>query len=136
MGWQTDLFCNITFDRETYNNLYEVEDRISELERYVNTCKKEIRNLAIMTEPEKFYNKEDYNSPYDFVNKTVEDNLELIEEYSVELYKLYMLRDCWDKCHNDKGLAISPPKGINWDSAYLDGDFIKTVDYPEVENKL
>ena len=61
MGWQTDLFCNITFNRETYNNLYEVEDRISELEGYVNTCKKEIRNLAIMTEPEKFYNKEDYN---------------------------------------------------------------------------
>ena len=45
MGWQTDLFCNITFNRETYNNLYEVEDRISELEGYVNTCKKEIRNI-------------------------------------------------------------------------------------------
>lgn len=136
MGWQTDLFCNITFNRETYNSLYEVNDRIEELEKCLNTCKKEIRDLVMMTEPEKFYDKKSYSNPYEFVNKVLEGDFELIEEYNVELYKLYKLRENWEKCHDENGLAIDPPDCIGWDTAFLDGDFVKTIKYPNVEDKL
>ena len=136
MGFATNLFCNITFNRETYNSLYEVDNRIKELEECLNTCKKEIRDLAMMTEPDKFYNKESYSSPYEFVYKVLEEDFELIEEYNVELYKLYILKENWKKCHDENGLAIDPPDCISWDTAFLNGDFVQTVKYPNLEDKL
>lgn len=129
MGWQTDLFCNVSFNRKTYNSLYEVESDLEEIQKCIATCEEELRDMAIMTEPEKMYNKEDYCSPYDFVHQTVHNNLELLREYYVDEYKLYLLKDNWDACHDGVGLAI-PPKDLEYDAAFLDGDFIKTIDNP------
>ena len=47
-----------------------------------------------------------------------------------------MLKENWTKCHDENGLAIDPPNGIGWDTAFLDGDFVKTVKYPNSEDKL
>lgn len=130
MGWSTDLFCNITFNKETYNYLYEVENRIEDLQKCIAVCKEELRDLAIMTEPNKFFDSEENDSIYGAVSQRVTDNLEILEEYIVELYKLYLLKDNWKECHNEEGLAIAPPDNIKWDSAFLDGDFVKSDKHP------
>ena len=31
MGWSTELFCNISYNRKTFNSKIEVEDEISDL---------------------------------------------------------------------------------------------------------
>lgn len=129
MSWSTDLFCNISFNRKTYNSLDDVDSNIEELKNCLNTCKQEIRDIAMMTEYSKFYNPEDYDSPYAFVSETIDTNLGLIEEYVSELTDLYKLRDNWEKCHENE-LAINPPDNIHWDSAFLDGDFVKSVKHP------
>ena len=51
--------------------------------------------------------------------------LEEIEEYYYELIKLEYRRGNWDNCHTKEGLAINAPEEITWETAYLDGDFIK-----------
>lgn len=135
MSWSTELFCNISFNRKTYNTKYEVETDLEELDKNIENCKRELRDLAIMTEPEKFYDKEDYTSPYDFVSRNLEENLELLEEFHVEKWKLEILLNNWDKCHNKEGLAIDPPNEISWDTAYLHGDFVNSVKYPD-PNKI
>lgn len=130
MSWSTELFCSIHFNRETYNSRYEVEDRLDEVKEQIETCKQSLRDLAMMTEPEKFYDKEDYNSPYDFVHRSYNQNIELLQELTIDEWKLEQLLYNWDRCHNEKGLAINPPKEIEWNTAYLEGDFVATVDHP------
>lgn len=132
MSWSTELFCNITFSRETFNSKSEVQDRIEETERYLQTTKDSLRNFVIMTEPQKFC-PENYD-PLIWVNGELQDLLDYIEEYSVELYKLRTLLTNWDKCHDENGLAINPPEGIKWDTAFLDGDFVKSIKCPNAND--
>lgn len=136
MSWSTELFCNLSFNRETFNSKFEVKDKIEELDKYINTCKKELRDMALMTEPAKFMGKEDESDPYSFVTSKVEDSLELLEEYTIERYKLCVLLDNWENCHNEDGLAIYPPDGIEWNTAYLHGDFVKSTKYPTNKDLL
>lgn len=130
MSWSTELFCNVSYSRETFNSKTEVENKISELDKCIETCKKNIRDMALMTEPSKFMSKDSDESPYYFVTEQVEDNLELLEEYLIDRWKLYILLDNWNNCHNEKGLAIYPPDNIKWDTAYLHGDFVRSTKYP------
>ena len=136
MSWGTELFCNISFNRETFNSRYEVEDKISELDKCIETCKSEIRDMALMTEPSKFMDKDNNFTPYYFVTQSVKNNLELLEEYIIERYKLITLLDNWGNCHNKERLAIYPPEGFDWDTAFLHGDFVRSTKYPNNNDLL
>lgn len=136
MSWSTELFCNLSFNRETFNSKFEVQDKIKELDENINTCKRELRDMALMTEPSKFMDKEDWSDPYFFVTSKVEDSLELLEEYTIERYKLHVLLNNWENCHNEENLAIYPPDGISCDTAYLHGDFVRSTKYPTNKDLL
>lgn len=130
MGWSTELFCNITFNRDTFNTKFEVQNKIDETKTYLQNAKDHLRDLLMMTEPGKFC-PENYD-PLIWMRNEFQDSIEEIEDYSVELYKLNLLLTNWDACHNDSGLAINHPDGIDWNTAFLDGDFIRTVKYPDI----
>lgn len=127
MGWSTELFCNISFNRKTYNSLGEVESDIEEMKDILQRYKDKIKAYAVMTEPDKMikFDDESYDNLLSQVNDEVSDMLEEMEEYHYELIKLEYLRDNWDNCHTKEGLAINAPEEITWETAYLDGDFIK-----------
>lgn len=132
MGWSTELFCNITFNKETFNSKVEVQDKIEELRAYLQGSKDHLRDLLMMTEPGKFC-PENYD-PLIWLRNEFQDAVDSIEEYSVELYKLRTLLVNWDACHEESGLAISPPEGIDWQTAFLDGDFVRTTKYPNAND--
>ena len=132
MGWSTELFCNITFNRETFNTKYEVQDRIEEFEAYLQNTKDHLKDLLMMTEPGKFC-PENYD-PLIWMRNEYQDSIDLIEEYSIELYKLNILLSNWDACHDESGLAVSPPEGIDWQTAFLDGDFVRTTEHPNAND--
>lgn len=136
MGWSTELFCNISFNRKSYNSLYEVESDIDELKKEIGTCKDSLQSLVFMTEPDKFYNKEEYDSALSWVRSEYNNNINLLEELQYDLFKLEFLRDNWENCHNDEGLAIPAPDDIKWDTAYLEGDFVRTTENKEIIDKL
>lgn len=127
MGWSTELFCNISFNRKTYNSLGEVESDIEEMKDILQRYKDKIKAYAVMTEPDKMikFDDESYDNLLSQVDGEVSDMLEEMEEYYYELIKLEYLRDNWDNCHTKEGLAINAPEKITWETAYLDGDFIK-----------
>lgn len=127
MGWSTDLFCSLNFNRKTYNSLYEVQEDIRSIKREIETCKKSINTLVYMTDPEKFYDKKEYNSPIEWVREEYESSMEVLEELLIDLYKLEILEDCWEQCHDKEGYAIPYPDNIHWNSAFLDGDFVNTT---------
>ena len=78
-----------------------------------------------MTEPQKFCPEE--NDPIIWVRNEIEDNIQLIKEETIKLYKLETLLEEWDKCHDEKGDAIVPKDKELWNKVYMDGDFIDTV---------
>ena len=127
MGWSTELFCNISFNRKTYDSLGEVESDIEEIKDILQRYKDKIKAYAVMTEPDKMikFDDESYDNLLSQVNDEVSDMLEEMEKQYYELIKLEYLRDNWDNCHTKEGLAINAPEEITWETAYLDGDFIK-----------
>lgn len=132
MGWSTELFCNITFNRETFNSKREVEERIEELERYSQMSRDRIRDLAMMTEPQKFC-PENYD-PLIWIRNELQDALDALDECSIDLYKLNLLLENWEICHNEEGLAIPPPIDVDCDTVYLTGDFVKTTECPNAND--
>ena len=94
MGWSTELFCNISFNRETFNSKIEVQDKIEETKTYIQNAKDHLRDLLMMTEPGKFC-PENYD-PLIWMHNEFRDSMDLIEEYLVELYKLNLLLSNWD----------------------------------------
>lgn len=138
MGWSTELFCNISFNRKTYNSLDEVESDIEETKDILQRYKDKIKAYAVMTEPDKMikFDDESYDNLLSQVDGEVSDMLEEMEEYYYELIKLEYLRDNWNNCHTKEGLAINAPEEITWETAYLDGDFVKTVKHPNSNDHL
>lgn len=131
MSWSTELFCNITFNRETFNSKGEVEERIEEIERYSQSVRDQIRDLAMITEPQKFC-PENYD-PIIWLRNEIQDSLDALEECTIDLYKLNLLLENWDSCHDEKGLAIESPDGVR-DSVFLEGDFVKTTKCPNAND--
>ena len=78
MGWETNLFCTLTYNRDTFNYKGEVLHKLEEIEDTIKDCKKTLHNLAIMTEPNKFFDKEDGSILFQIENR-VEESLELLE---------------------------------------------------------
>lgn len=130
MGWSTDLFCNITFNKETFNFKSDVESKIDDLNHLINFIKDRIKSFVIMTEPNKMLGEEERKDPLFYLSNTLKEDLEELEDYIIEKWKLEMLLENWDKCHNEDGLAIDPPENIDWRTAFLDGDFVKSVKHP------
>ena len=131
MGWSTELFCNVTFSRETFNSKSEVEERIEEIERYSQSVRDQIRDLTMMTEPQKFC-PENYD-PIIWLRNEIQDSLDALEECTIDLYKLNLLLENWNSCHNEEGLAIEPPEVVR-QNAFLEGDFVKTTKCPNAND--
>lgn len=134
MGWSTDLFCNLTYNRQTFNSLSDVEDKIAELTKMIKFNEGVLKELAVITEPKKLFHLEEGEDPIDKIRRMVMDSLEELEEDYIERWKLEILKDNWRNCHNEDGLAINPPENISWGTAFLDGDFIRTVENPDSDN--
>jgi hypothetical protein len=106
--------------------LQEVEARNEEL-------KSTLRVLAYMTEPNKM--KPENASVSEYLDANVNYLCTEFEDLFVKRYKLEMLLEEWDKCHNKEGLGINPPDDVKYKS-FIDGDFVYTVKHPTNESLL
>ena len=128
MSVQTDLFCRISFYGATYNSLAEVERGIREASEAIQEAKSEIRDLVMMTDPQKMLSVDSGDNVYDMVVERLNQCFETIINANDELFKLEHLKANWDACHDAKtGLAIPLPESIYYDAAFLDGDFVKSL---------
>lgn len=133
MGWESNLYCNISFNRKTYNSRYDVERDLEDVKSRIDIAKKELQSLAYMTEPNKFCGED---TPEEYVENKLINALSTLQEESIEEYRLELLLDNWNICHNDKGEAISLiDKELSkedvkkfWLSklAFFDGDFVNS----------
>ena len=128
MSIQTDLFCRLSFFGATYNSLAEVERGIKEASEAIQEAKSEIRDLVMMTEPQKMLSVDSGDNVYDTVVERLNQCFETIINANDELFKLEHLKANWDACHDTKtGFAIPLPECIDYDAALLEGDFVKSI---------
>lgn len=140
MGWETTLYTSLHFNRKTYEYKYEVEGDIDELTKSINRCRQELRDLATMTDPDKMLRSSadaEYTNAYDLITYRFDEIIEIYEEDLIERAKLQKLLDEWDVCHDkNTNLAIGRPKNIKYSDSFLDGDYIKTVEQPDLKDTL
>lgn len=128
MGWGTTLYTSLYFSRETFRTKYEVESALNDAKKMRDLYKDKIKAMVYMTEPNKYYSTEEGD-----ILEQVQNDLDIqfneLDDYNYEIYKLELLLEEWDKCHNKEGKAICPPEYMPYDACYLHGDFIEMV-YP------
>lgn len=114
------------FNRETYNSLYEVQNEIKDTKSMIEYHKKKLLQFASMTEPNKLCPK-DYD-PLAWITSEVEESIEELIDYTIALYKLELLEEYWEECHNsnDDAITYKGDRGkYGLPHAYIEGDFIK-----------
>ena len=133
MSQSTRIFTRINFLDKTYNSKSEVERDLENVRNRLEELKSHLRVLAYMTEPNKF--KDPDQSTDFFVDSNVNYLYESFEELFVEEWKLSILLDRWDDCHNIDGLGIEPDDDFR-NRTFIDGDFVLTNSHPTKESLL
>ena len=117
------------FSKDTFTSKHQVEQELKEVHKRIASHKDRLKSLAIMTEPQKYCPKDEF--PLNWIDEEIDTIFEELEWDFTEEYKLEMLLNSWDKCHDENGNAIVPPKPMKvWDMDFCGGDFIKEV-YPD-----
>ena len=135
MGSGCTLRTNIYFSHKNYRSISEVEEDIQLQESFIANAEKDLMMLITMTEPERFWRKDEAEvgeTPWIWMQNQAMQAIETIKEASEELSKLRTLLYEWDECHDKEGLAIEPHKGTSYGTPYFWGDWIKSV-YPNGE---
>ena len=91
MGWETNVITQISFNKETYDSIYKVEDGI----RYCNERIQEIVNNLMIYSTSRpqdiLLNREE--ATLETIQEDVEDMLDLLEEYFVKRSDLEALKN-------------------------------------------
>lgn len=135
MGSGCTLRTNIYFSHKNYKSITEVEEDIQLQESFIANAEKDLMMLITMTEPDKFWRKDEAEvgeTPWIWMQNQAMQAIETIKEATDELSKLRTLLWEWSECHDEEGLAIEPHKGTGYDKSYFWGDWIKSV-YPDGE---
>ena len=135
MGSGCTLRTNIYFSHKNYRSITEVEEDIKLQESFIANAEKDLMMLITMTEPERFWRKDEAEvgeTPWIWMQNQAMQAIETIKESTEELSKLRTLLWEWSECHDEKGFAIEPFKGSGYDKPYFWGDWIKSV-YPDGE---
>lgn len=123
MGFETELFTSLTFNRMTLDSKYAVEGELSETERLIKFYEERLHSLAVMTEPKKFCDEDD--DVLSYVDNEFKNTIKELEDCYIERFKLSLVLETWDKSHDENGYAIRRPENVSWDAAYIEGDYIK-----------
>lgn len=131
MGFGTYLKTDLYFSHQTFNTRQEVMDALEKVRDSMRVGRERLKQFSLMTEPNKFCPKDE--DPLWWVTNELDELITQYEDDAVEEFKLVLLLDNWDSCHNEEGLAIPDPndKGETTSRSYLDGDYVRTINSPK-----
>lgn len=95
MGYGTAFTIDVYINRQIFSNKYELENRIEEVEDYINSAKKELLALAVSTPKDVIAEKDESGypqNPIDEVLRKTSEIFEWLEDNYTELHKLYQYR--------------------------------------------
>lgn len=91
MGWQTSTITQLIFNRETYNDIYQIENEIENNNKTIQNIKEELYTMTTSRPEDLLIHNEDMDLLS--LQRETKDKLEILEECIIENYKLECLKE-------------------------------------------
>ena len=100
MGYGTSFTADIYLNRQIFSNRYELDEKVKELEKFIESAKQELLALAVSTPKDVIAEKNEdgyVENPLDQIIRRTRETLEWMEDNYRELNKLYQFQEYLDE---------------------------------------
>ena len=91
MGWETNVITQISFNKETYNSIYKVEEEIDFCNKRIQDIVNKLMIYSTSRPQDILLNRGE--ATIETIQEEVEDMIDLLEEYFVKRSDLEALKD-------------------------------------------
>lgn len=91
MGWETNVITQISFNKETYNSIYKVEEEIDFCNKRIQDIVNKLMIYSTSRPQDILLNRGE--ATIETIQEEVEDMIELLEEYYIKRSDLEVLKD-------------------------------------------
>lgn len=91
MGWETNVITQISFNKETYNSIYKVEEEIDFCNKRIQDIVNKLMIYSTSRPQDILLNRGE--ATIETIQEEVEDMIELLEEYFIKRSDLEILKD-------------------------------------------
>ena len=130
MGWETNVITQISFNKETYDSIYKVEEEIDFCNKRIQEIVKKIMIYSTSRPQDILLNRGE--ATLEDIQEDVEEMLDLLEEYFVRKNDLEALKDNF-KCV-DGDFIDNPNRKENVKKWLIDNYILDKSDFSSVNN--
>ena len=130
MGWETNVITQISFNKETYNSIYKVEEEIDFCNKRIQDIVNKLMIYSTSRPQDILLNRGE--ATLETIQEEVEDMLELLEEYFVKRSDLTALKENF-KCVNGDYID-NPNRKENVKKWLIDNYILDKSDFSSVNN--
>ena len=130
MGWETNVITQISFNKETYDSMYKVEEEIDFCNKRIQEIVNKLMIYSTSRPQDILINREE--ATLETIQEDVEDMLDLLEEYFVRKNDLEALKDNF-KCV-DGDFIDNPNRKENVKKWLIDNYILDKSDFSSVNN--
>ena len=130
MGWETNVITQISFNKETYNSIYKVEEEIDFCNKRIQEIVNKLMIYSTSRPQDILLNREE--ATLETIQEEIEDMLDLLEEYFVKRSDLETLKNNF-KCV-DGDFIDNPNRKENVKKWLIDNYILNKSDFSSVNN--
>ena len=130
MGWETNVITQISFNKESYDSIYKVEEEIDFCNKRIQEIVKKIMIYSTSRPQDILLNREE--ATLETIQEEVEEMLDLLEEYFVKRSDLRALKNNF-KCV-DGDFIDNPNRKENVKKWLIDNYILDKSDFSSVNN--
>ena len=130
MGWETNVITQISFNKETYDSMYKVEEEIDFCNKRIQEIVNKLMIYSTSRPQDILLNRGE--ATLETIQEEVEDMLDLLEEYFVKRSDLEALKDNF-KCV-DGDFIDNPNRKENVKKWLIDNYILDKSDFSSVND--
>ena len=130
MGWETNVITQISFNKESYDSIYKVEEEIDFCNKRIQEIVNKLMIYSTSRPQDILLNREE--ATLETIQEDVEDMLDLLEEYFVRKNDLEALKNNF-KCV-DGDFIDNPNRKENVKKWLIDNYILDKEDFSSVNN--
>ena len=130
MGWETNVITQISFNKESYDSIYKVEEEIDFCNKRIQEIVNKLMIYSTSRPQDVLLNREE--ATLETIQEEVEDMLDLLEEYFVKRSDLRALKNNF-KCV-DGDFIDNPNRKENVKKWLIDNYILDKSDFSSVNN--
>lgn len=131
MGWETNVITQISFNKETYNSIYKVEEEIDFCNKRIQDIVNKLMIYSTSRPQDILLNRGE--ATIETIQEEVEDMIELLEEYFIKRSDLEVLKDNF-KCV-DGDYIDNPNRKENVKKWLIDNYILDKSDFSSNDTK-